>query len=133
MISDQMIERSDLVLRDGRISVPVRMPWYRALPMSSVEDMEIRIDGHDVDSASINWTIEGKTYSRSELAESWQDWWFPTDTAYMTGDLPKGFAPATEAEVTIRLGLYIPYINAGAGILKIVEKDTKTLSIRSEK
>lgn len=132
MISEQMIERSELVLRNGKVSVPVRMPWYRALPMSSVEDMEIQIDGHDIDQASINWTVEGRTYSRAELAESWQNWWFPTDTAYMTGDLPAGFTPGSEATVTIRLGLYIPYINAGAGILKIVEKDSKTLPVRSE-
>jgi len=132
LISEQMIERSELKVRDGKVSVPVRMPWYRALPMSSVEDMEIQLDGKTVEPESITWTVEGRTYSRKELAESWQNWWFPTDTAYMTGNLPTDYKPGETAQVTIRLGLYIPYINAGAGILKIVEKDSKSLPVRSE-
>ena len=132
MIAELMIERSELVVRSGRVSVPVRMPWYRALPMSSVEDMEIQLDGHSVEPDSITWTVEGRTYTRAELTGSWQQWWFPTDTAYMTGDLPAGYTPGETAEVTIRLGVYIPYINAGAGILKIVEKDSKSLPVRSE-
>jgi hypothetical protein len=132
VISEQMIERSELVVRGGRVSVPVRMPWYRALPMSSVGDMIINLDGHEVPAESITWTCEGRTYTREELTGSWQTWWFPTDTAYMTGDLPEGYTPGESAQVTIQLGLYIPYINAGTGILKIVEKDSKSLPVRSE-
>ena len=32
MIPDRIIEQGTLVTSDGRTSVEVRLPWYRALP-----------------------------------------------------------------------------------------------------
>jgi hypothetical protein len=131
VITEQMIERSEIRVASGKVTVPVRMPWYRALPMSSVADMNIEIDGQQVDPSSITWTVEGKTYTQQQLPDSYQDWWFVQDTAYMTGELADAEKlVGKDAKVTVVLGLYIPYINAGAGILKIVEKDSKVLPVK---
>ena len=57
-----------------------------------------------------------------------QEWWFPTDSAVLSGDLA---LDAGEHEVRVDLTLYIPYIIiADDEVLHIEEHDTKTMTVR---
>ena len=59
---DLIIEPGSLRLEGNTLTVGVRMPWYRALPLSSVCDLVLEIDGFAIDKASTKWLINGVNY-----------------------------------------------------------------------
>jgi hypothetical protein len=128
MLPEQIIEPGTLTVRGDRVGLSVRMPWYRALPLSSVADVVWTVDGAQVPRTSITWTTDGRTYALDELPARHDQWWYVLDSALIEGDLP-GLDNGSEHEVTVTLALYIPYITTDFGVLKIEEKDTKTMPV----
>lgn len=126
MIPDRIIEQGTLTVGDGRASVEVRLPWYRALPAASVSDVEFSVDGVAAPAESLRWTMNGRTYRLEELEGVIDEWWFPTDSAVVTGDIAIDH-PAADHEVRIALKLYIPYIVTDHGVLRIEEHNSKTM------
>ena len=135
MMRDNIIEPGSLRLENNRLSVKVHMPWYRALPLSSVCDLALDIDGNAVAPESIRWVINGQDYAADDLPPLYQDWWFVTDAAVLSGELTPeaaaGLDLSAEHDVHVGLGIYIPYIDAGAGTLLVHEGDRKTLRIEN--
>lgn len=127
MLSERIIEPGTLAVRGARARVRVRMPWYRALPLSSVAEVVWTIDGAEVPRESITWTVDGTTHRLDELPARHDLWWYVLDSAEIEGELP---APADrdDHEVSVTLGLYIPYNTTDLGVLRIEEKDTKTMA-----
>lgn len=130
MIADRIIEQGTLTVDGDRASVEVRMPWYRALPGSCIAGASLTIDGVEAPVESLRWTMNGRTFSFEELVQRTDEWWFPTDSAVLSGDLAVA-ADAAEHEVSVQLTLYIPYIIIGDGeTLHIEERDVKTMPAR---
>jgi hypothetical protein len=129
MLPDRIIEDGSLRLADGRVSVSVRIPWYRSLPLSSVTNVQLTIDEKPVPVESIVWrTAAGESYGLDDLAPRHDQWWFVLDSAVIEGDAPAGLSPG-DHDVAVQVGLYIPYLPAGDGVLAIAEKDRKTLKL----
>jgi hypothetical protein len=109
------------------------MPWYRALPLSSVCDLVLDIDGMAIDKESTHWLINGVNYREDELPPLFQEWWFVTDTAILSGTLTDEQIAKldrnVEHEVHVGFGIYIPYINAGAGTLLVHEGNRENMKI----
>jgi hypothetical protein len=79
MMPEPLIEPETLTARGDRVGLSVRMPWYRALPLSSVADVRWAVDGREVPRESITWTTDGRTYRLDELPPRhdefhWNDW-----------------------------------------------------------
>ena len=75
---------------------------------------------------SLRWQMNGREFSFDELRTNTEEWWFPTDSAGRSGDLPVD--PDAEHEVTVGLTLYIPYIIiSDTETLHIDETNTKTM------
>ena len=65
-----------------------------------------------------------------ELVDETEEWWFPTDSVVLSGDVPVASGEAHH-EVDVDLTLYIPYIVIGENeVLHIEEHDTKTMTLR---
>ena len=130
---DLIIEKGSLRLEGNTLSVGVRMPWYRALPLSSVCDLVLDIDGMEIDKASTRWLINSTNYREDELPPLFTEWWFVTDTAILSGTLTDEqvakLDPNGEHQVHVGLGIYIPYIDAGAGTLLVHEGFRTTMKI----
>ncbi|KZE94767.1 hypothetical protein AVP42_00694 [Agromyces sp. NDB4Y10] len=130
MIADRIIEHGTLSTDGDRASVEVRMPWYRALPGSCIAGATLAIDGVEAPAESLRWRMNGREFTFGELVDATDEWWFPSDSAVLSGDV----AVATEAaehEVSVQLTLYIPYIIIGDGeTLHIEERDTKSMPAR---
>ena len=125
MIPDRIIEQGTLSVRDGRAAVEVRLPWYRALPASCISAAKLTIDGAE---DSLRWEMNGEEFTFAEMKDNTQEWWFPTDSAVLSGDVA---ADAGEHEVRVDLELYIPYIIIDDDqVLHIEEHDTKTMTVR---
>ena len=127
MIPDRIIEQGTLRTAGSRASVEVRLPWYRALPGSSVSEASLAIDG--VAAESLIWSMNGREYRLEELADELEEWWFPTDSVVLSGDV--AVSDAAEHTVDVELKLYIPYIVTDHGVLRIEEHDSKTMKVVS--
>ena len=129
MIADRIIEQGTLIVDGARASVEVRMPWYRALPGSCIAGARLTIDGVEAPAESLRWRMNGREFTFAELVDETGEWWFPTDSAVLSGEVPA--TDAAEHEVGVELTLYIPSIIIGDGeTLHIQERDTKTMPAR---
>jgi hypothetical protein len=128
MMPELIIEHGTLTSHGERIGLSIRMPWYRALPLSSVADVQWTVDGKRVPQETITWTVDGLTWRLDELPPRHDEWWYVLDSARIEGDRPD-LENRDEHEVRVTLALYIPYITTDLGVLKIEEKDTKTMPL----
>lgn len=129
MLPEQIIEQDTLRARDGRVSISVRMPWYRALPLSSISDVRLHIDGVEVPTDTLVWqTAEGDRYRLDELPPRHDRWWFVLDSAVLEGELPE-LSERDEHEVHVAVGLYIPYVPSAQGPPLLIEQDRKTMRL----
>ena len=127
MIPDRIIEPNTLTTDGRRAEVEVRIPWYRALPGSCIAGAVLRIDGVPAAEDSLRWTMNGRTFRFEGLVDEIGEWWFPTDSAVLSGEVPVKPGDA-EHRVDVDLELYIPYIVIGENeVLHIEEHDTKTM------
>lgn len=130
MIPDRIIEQGTLSAHDGRAAVEVRLPWYRALPASCISTAKLTIDGVEAPAESLRWQMNGEEFTFAEMKTNTREWWFPTDSAVLSGDL--ALAAEGEHDVRVDLELYIPYIIiTDDQVLHIEEHDTKTMSVRT--
>jgi len=118
VIPDRIIEQGTLTTTGSRSAVEVRLPWYRALPGSCISGASLTIDGTPAPTESLRWQMNGREFTFDELRTNIDEWWFPNDSAVLSGELPVD--PDAEHEVTVSLTLYIPYI---------IISDTETLHI----
>ena len=129
MIADRIIEQGTLTTEGGRTAVEVRIPWYRALPGSCIAGAALTVDGVAAPEDSLRWTMNNQTFSFSDLVDRTDEWWFPLDSAVLSGELPLQAGGDAEHEVRVDLKLYIPYIITDHGVLHIEEHDTKTMKV----
>lgn len=128
MIPDRIIEQGTLTIAGGRASVEVRLPWYRALPASCISGATLSIDGVEAPADSLRWEMNGEEFTFAEMKTNTAQWWFPTDSAVLSGDVS---VDAGEHAVRVDLELYIPYIIIGDDqVLHIEEHDEKTMTAR---
>lgn len=127
MIPDRIIEQGTLTTDGPRAAVEVRIPWYRALPGSCIAGAGLRIDGVDAPTESLRWSMNGKEFRFDELADDLENWWFPADSAVLSGEIDVATGDA-EHTVEVDLQLYIPYIIiSDSEVLRIEEHDRKTM------
>lgn len=126
MIPDRIIEQGTLRTDGARSAVEVRIPWYRALPGSCIAGAALTIDGVAAPSDSLRWEMNGREFAFDDLVDNTEDWWFPVDSALLSGDL--ALKEDGDHEVEVDLKLYIPYIVIGDDeVLHIEEHDRKTM------
>lgn len=126
MIPDRIIEYGTLRTDGARTSIEVRLPWYRSLPGSCISEASLSVDGVAAPVGSLRWTMNGRTFAMADLVDEVDEWWFPVDSAVLSGDLTLA-DPGAEHRVDVELKLYIPYIVTAHGVLRIEERDSKTM------
>jgi hypothetical protein len=102
--------------------IDIRLPWYRSLPLSTVEVGEVSVDGRRVDPALIQFELEGRSYPLSAMPELIDKVWYVLDSAYLNVEADR-MAARSEHSISVTLNLYPPYIRG----LKRVSRETKTL------
>src|SRR5271154_3002781 len=108
----------------GGLSVGIRLPWYRSLPLSVVEVAELTVDGRKIAPEAIGFEINGTTHPSTALADLTGEVWYVLDDAVLHVD---GLPPvAGEHTVELTLNLYPPYIPG----LTWVTKGTRTFRLQ---
>jgi hypothetical protein len=129
VIPDRIIEQGTLKTRGQRAAVEVRIPWYRALPASCIASASLTIDGVTAPADSLRWTLNGRDRTFSEMSDDTEEWWFPLDSAVLSGDIPVTDGDA-DHNVAVDLTIFIPYIVIGEDeVLHIEEHDSKTMKV----
>jgi hypothetical protein len=125
MLSDQVIADGSLRAESDGFGFGLRMPWYRALPLSSLEGLDVRIDGDPVQSDELELSLGGRTYTLADLPPLHDEWWYVADPIDVRAPL-QDTLPAGEHELDVTIALRIPYIVESGHPLVMRERCVKT-------
>jgi hypothetical protein len=100
-----------LTSRDGRLSVAVHLPWYRSLPVSCLEALDVRLDGAPVGVRAV--AVAGFEGSVADAAGSGA-WWDLRDAAEVSLDAPG--TPGDTRTVEVDVAVRIPYMQQAPGV-----------------
>jgi uncharacterized protein DUF6379 len=111
------VERARL---DGAaLHLDVRLNWYRALPLSCVEQLAVALDGVDVDLRDATLELRGRSHHARELTGEDSTWWHIADAGLLR--VPLDPAPADgRHDVTLTIGTRIPYLVDPAGSAVVI-------------
>lgn len=87
----------------------IRLPWYRSLPVSTVEIDAVSIDGTPVELASATFELEERAIPLSAMRDQVDSVWYVLDSAYLNVSCNR-LDPGVSHEVSITMSLYPPYI-----------------------
>ncbi|WP_429947304.1 C-glycoside deglycosidase beta subunit domain-containing protein [Enterococcus sp. DIV1297f] len=105
--------------------VQLRIPYYRGLPMSCVEVIDLTIDGEKVAVKDMIITVKGESFTFDELATAINHRWEMIETITVFVKKPGGLAAGEHtihAFVSLRIS-YLPFNNVG--------DDKKTLQLEA--
>jgi hypothetical protein len=122
MLTDQVIADNSLQSEPDGFRFDLRMPWYRALPLSSVEGLDVTIDGDAVPSDALRLTYGEETYRLADLPPLYEDWWFVADPIVVHA--PRAIERG-EHELDVTIALRIPYIIESGHALVMRERCVK--------
>lgn len=109
MMLDKVIEPDSLRVTPDGISLGLRLPWYRAIPLSNVDLDEVRIDGEPVALDEIEFELDGAQLRVTDLHRKTDQFWWVPDTATIA--MPRsGLERGRDYEVQVTLSVYPPYI-----------------------
>ena len=97
--------------REG-FELTVRLTSYRALPLSCIEGIELKIDGQVVDPASLVLILDNHSYKLEDLPTCSHLWWFILDSARLFAPWSSKLASG-DHDVEGTLITVEPYITAG--------------------
>jgi hypothetical protein len=100
-----------------------RLPYYRGLGLSMVEDIEVSVDGEKVAREDIRFSVRGRAWTLDEMETEYGDRWNFGEKARITVLKPGGLEPGThKIEFAVRMRVsYLPFVPT--------TKDTKDLAL----
>ena len=101
---------SDTALRQTSAGylIDIRLPWYRALPLSTVDVAALSVDGEPVDLSTIKFQLQDLSLKLDQLADQFSQWWYVLDSAYLL--VPGKLTVGKPHQVAVTIGIRPPYI-----------------------
>ena len=99
-----------------------RLPYYRGLGISMVEDLAVTVDSQRYPRENIRITLHGNTYTLDEMEQEYEDRWEFGEEGIVTVQQPGGLSPGlhkVEMDDTLRIS-YIPFMLTGSDT-KVIE------------
>jgi hypothetical protein len=98
---------------DGGYEVDLHLAWYRSLPFSCLEGIDLTIDDVPAEREALKVRVDGRELGLDDLPELDDEWWFVQDalTVVVPADEPRG--QGAEVDVDVTLSTRIPYIIIG--------------------
>jgi hypothetical protein len=127
MFPERVIADGSLRAGPNHFAFDVRLPWYRALPLSSVDIVDLKVDGASIDPGDVTFLVNDQEYPLDALRHLYDDWWFVAEPAGVRVGRDGGLEPGAH-EIDLTLGMYIPYIVFGEEVLEIKERCVKTMT-----
>ncbi|MBB6254367.1 C-glycoside deglycosidase beta subunit domain-containing protein [Nitrospirillum iridis] len=89
-----------------------RLPYYRGIGLSMVEDIGVVIDGEPVSRQDVRFTVRGRTWTLDEMETEYTERWNFGEKAAVTVRRPNGLAPGRhrlQLSERIRVS-YLPFV-----------------------
>ncbi|ASG20277.1 C-glycoside deglycosidase beta subunit domain-containing protein [Nitrospirillum viridazoti] len=103
------------VVEDGQVvgfTFLARLPYYRGIGLSMVEDIGVVIDGEPVSRQDVRFTVRGRTWTLDEMETEYTERWNFGEKAAVTVRRPNGLAPGRhrlQLSERIRVS-YLPFV-----------------------
>lgn len=108
-----IVEDSLSNLVDGSgFSVLARLPYYRGLGLSMVEDISVSVDGEEFTRDSVLFSVRGKTWTQQEMENEYSDRWNFGEKATIVVKKDGGLNAGThDLKVSVRMRVsYLPFV-----------------------
>jgi hypothetical protein len=109
LFTEQLIVDGSLRVSPQGLEFDVRLPWYRSLPLSTVEIGELRIDGKAIPTDAISLQVNERRHGARDLADQVEDWWYVLDPGRVRVLAPD-LGPSSVTDIELAIHLYPPYI-----------------------
>jgi hypothetical protein len=93
--------------------VDLHLAWYRSLPLSCVEGIELMIDDVAVERSSVRVDVDGTELGLDDMADLDAKWWFVQDPLTVRVPSAEPQPAGTQVDVDVVLATRIPYIIIG--------------------
>lgn len=90
------------------VRMRVRLPWYRSLPLSCIEGLELEMDGERVAEERLALRINGHDHPMAEVPALCDVWWFVLDALELVAATRTELGSGAH-RVGLTLRLRIPY------------------------
>lgn len=113
------------VTSEGKVTgfqLNARLPYYRGLGISMVEDLSLKVDGETIPRQAIRVTLHGNTYTLEEMEVEYEDRWEFGEEGLLTVDKPGGLTPGKhkiELSPYLRIS-YLPFILVGKDVKELM-------------
>ncbi|WP_044559175.1 DUF6379 domain-containing protein [Azospirillum sp. B4] len=103
------------VVEDGQVvgfTFLARLPYYRGIGLSMVEDIGVVIDGEPVSRQDVRFTVRGRTWTLDEMETEYTERWNFGEKAAVTVRRPNGLAPGRhrlQLSERVRVS-YLPFV-----------------------
>ncbi|WP_321785052.1 C-glycoside deglycosidase beta subunit domain-containing protein [Paraburkholderia sp. J94] len=124
MMKNRVVSDNGLRATESGFAIDVRLPWYRSLPLSTVDIAEIILDGETIDLADVTFELEGQTLRPDDLRALTDQWWYVLDSAWLNvkhAPLAKGSAH----DVAVTLAVRPPYIK---GLVRLTKTEKRLVA-----
>jgi hypothetical protein len=100
-----------------------RLPYYRGLGLSMIEDIAITADGEAISREDVRFHVRGNTYTLDQMETVYDDRWNFGEKAQIMALKPGGLTPGThKIEFAVRMRVsYLPFVPT--------TKDSKELAL----
>ncbi|SFS12918.1 hypothetical protein SAMN04487846_2587 [Microbacterium sp. cf046] len=102
-----LLRDDSLISITGGAAVRVSLPWIRSLPLTSLQEPIVTVDGAPIEDITV--VLGDRRVPPTELTEG-DGWWFQQDRVALA--LPRELSPGTH-DVVVEFGLRIPYLQVG--------------------
>ena len=106
-------------LEDGALVLAVRLNWYRSVPLSCVERLEVEFDGDALPIERTTLELGDVRSAIGDLAGRDDVWWQVLDTATVRVELD-ALPPGGPHMVGLVLGTRIPYLVSPSGEAAVI-------------
>jgi hypothetical protein len=114
MFDNKIIVPDTLERLDGAegFALQARLPYYRGLGLSMVEDIAVSVDGEKIPRENVRFSVRGNSWTLDEMETEYGDRWNFGEKARILVERPGGLATGDhEIEVGIRMRVsYLPFV-----------------------
>ena len=97
----------------GGYEIDVHLPWYRSLPLSCVENIDVSIAGNRYARDKLRVQHDGRELTVDALASLVDEQWFVQDPLTVVVPVASPLTAGAETDVEVALATRIPYIIIG--------------------
>jgi len=98
---------------DGGYEVDLHLAWYRSLPLSCLEGIDVTINQETASRESLKVAVGDRRLGLDELPALDDEWWFVQDALTVYVPSSSAVARGEQADVDVILATRVPYIIIG--------------------